>query len=70
MGIVIWEVGKGEEMEVSNNGMQMFAVGSNDKGTKICSGIDDDERVNEVNCRGTFKDRDSVIIGWKHGMLD
>ena len=57
-------------MEILENGMKMFAVGSDDEGTKIRSGISDDERVNEVNCRGTFKDWDSVIIGWKHGMLD
>ena len=57
-------------MEILENGMKMFAAGSDDEVTKIRSGINDDERVNEVNCRGTFKDWDSVIIGWKHGMLD
>ena len=43
-------------MEVSENGMQMFAFVSDDEGTKIHSGIVDGERVNEGNYRGTFKD--------------
>ena len=42
-------------MEVLEKGMQMFAVGSDDEGTKIRSRIGDDERMNECNCRGTFK---------------
>ena len=42
-------------MEILENGMKMFAVGSDDEGTKIRSRIVDDERVNEGNCRGTLK---------------
>ena len=44
------------DMEVSENRMQMFVARSDDEDTKICSGIGDDERMNEGNCRGTFKD--------------
>ena len=36
--------------------MKMFVFGSDDEGAKIHSGIGDDERMNEGNCRGTFKD--------------
>ena len=38
-------------------------AGSDDEGTKIFSRIDDDERINEVNCRGTFKD-------WVYAIVD
>ena len=34
--------------------MQMFVAGSEDEGAKIRSGIGDDVRMNEGNCRGTF----------------
>ena len=82
MGIVIWEVGKGEEMfwitdgseveerfemKVSGNGMQMFAARSDDEGNKIRSWIDDDERMNQGNCRGTFKDWVSAIVDGSMG---
>ena len=40
----------------------MLEVGSEDKGTKIHSGMVDDEKVNEGNCRGTFKDRVSAMV--------
>ena len=77
MDIVVWQVGKGEEiflttvsseveerigMEVSENGMQMFVVGSDVEGTKIRLGIGDDERMNEVNCKGTFNDWVSATV--------
>ena len=70
MGIVTWEVNKEEEMyqetvgseveekarmEVSKNGMLMFANGSDDEGTRILSGMGDDEKMNEGNCRGVFE---------------
>ena len=57
IGIVIWEVGNGKEvfwssvvseveerngMEVSGDGMWKLAAGSDDEGTKIFLGIDDD----------------------------
>ena len=56
-------------MEVLGNGMQKFAAGSDDESTNIFLGIADDEKVNEGNCRGTFKDWFSVILygsmgGW------
>ena len=40
----------------------MLEVGSEDEGTKICSGMVDDERVNEGNCKGSFKDWVSAIV--------
>ena len=49
-------------MEVSENGMRMLAAGSDDQGTKIISGIANDERMNEGNCRGTFKEWVSAIV--------
>ena len=42
--------------------MRILATGSDDEGTKIRSGIANDERVNEGNCRGTLKDRVSTTI--------
>ena len=41
----------------------MLTVGSDDQDTKICSGIADDERMNEGNCRGNFK-------GWVSATVD
>ena len=61
------EVEERIEMEVSENGTQMFAVGSDDEGTKIRSRIGDDERMNEGNCRGTFKDRVSATVDGSMG---
>ena len=49
-------------MEVSENGMQMFAVGSDHEGTKIPSRMGDDKRMNEGNCRGTFNEWFSTTI--------
>ena len=49
-------------MEILGNGMQVFVDGSDDEGNKICLGIVDDERVNEGNCRGTFKEWVSAIV--------
>ena len=43
-------------MEVSGNGMKIFAVGSDDEGTKFFSGIGEDEKMNDGNGKGTFKD--------------
>ena len=72
-------------MEVLENVMQMFVAGSDDEVTKIRSGIVDDERVNEGNCRWTFKDwvtihifsqpwprlqkRYSLLVRWTHQEL-
>ena len=55
------------KMGISQNGMQMFVVGSDDERTKIHSGIGDDERMNEGNCRGTFKDRVSATVDGSMG---
>ena len=49
-------------MEVSENGKEMFAVGSDNEGTIIFSWIGDDEKVNEGNGRGDFKDQISAIV--------
>ena len=54
-------------MEVLENIMQMFTAGSDDEGTKICSGIGDDERMNEGICRGTLNDRVSPIVDGSMG---
>ena len=54
-------------MEVLENGMQMFAAGSDDGGTKICSRIGDNERMNEGNYRGTFKYQVSVTVDGSMG---
>ena len=77
MGIVTWEVNKEEYMyqtivgseveekigmEVSQDGMQMFSIGSDNDGTRILLGITDDEKVNEGNGRGTFKDWVFAIV--------
>ena len=44
-------------MEISESGMRMLAAnGIDDEGTKIRLGIVDDKKINEGNCRGTFKD--------------
>ena len=43
-------------MEFSENGMLMFADGSDDQGTRILSGMGDDENMNEGKCRGVFED--------------
>ena len=82
MGIVTWEVNKEEEMfsttigseveekfgmEVSGDGMWTLAAGSDNEGTKIFSVIDDDERVNEGNCRGIFKDQVFARVDWNMG---
>ena len=56
-------------MEVSENGMQMFVVGSDDELTKIPSGIGDDETMNEGNCRGTFKDWAFATVDGSMGCL-
>ena len=45
----------------------MPASGSDDKGTKICLGIADDERMNEGNYRGTFRDWFSATIDGRMG---
>ena len=50
-------------MDVLGNGMQNFAAGSDDEGTKIDSGIGDNERMNKGNWRGTFKD-------WVYAIVD
>ena len=42
--------------------MQMFAARSDDEGTKIFSGISDDEKMNDGNGRGTFNDWVSAIV--------
>ena len=49
-------------MEFLGNGMQVFVAGCDDEGNEIRSGIADDERVNEGNCIGTFKDWVSPIV--------
>ena len=49
-------------MGVSEDGMKMFVAGSDNEGTKICSGIGDDEKVNEGNGIGTFEDWVSAIV--------
>ena len=49
-------------MEILENGMQMFVARSDDEGTKISLGIVDDEKVNEGNCRETFKYWVSAIV--------
>ena len=43
-------------MEVSRNGMKMFAAGSDDEGAKFFSGIGNNEKMNDGNGRGTFKE--------------
>ena len=50
-------------MEVSRNGMKMFAAGSYDEGTKFFLGIGNNEKMNDGNGRGTFNNR------WKHVIL-
>ena len=54
-------------MEISENGMRMLVVGSDDAGTKIFSGIDDDERMSEGNYRGDFKDWASATVDGSMG---
>ena len=49
-------------MAFSEDGMQIFAAGSDDEGTKILLGISDGEKVNEGNCRGILKDWVSAIV--------
>ena len=49
-------------MEFSEDGMKMFVAGSDNEGTEFFSGIGDDEKVNEGNGRGTFKDWVSAIV--------
>ena len=40
----------------------MLAAGSDEEGNKIPSGIVDDERMNQGNYRGTFKDQVSATV--------
>ena len=49
-------------MEFLENGMLLFAAGSDDEGTKIHSRMGDDENMNEGNCKGTFKDWVSAMV--------
>ena len=49
-------------MEMSEDGMQMFVAGSDNEGIRILLGIGDDEKVNEGNGRGTFKEWVSAIV--------
>ena len=50
-------------MEVLEDGMQIFAVESDNEGTRILLGIGDDEKVNEGNGIGTSKE-------WLYAIVD
>ena len=49
-------------MEVSEDGIQRFVARSDNEGTGILSGIGDDEKVNEGNGIGNFKDWVSALV--------
>ena len=57
-------------MEVSRNGMKMFAAGSDDEGAKFFSGIGNNEKMNDGNGRGTFKEWVFATIDGSMGFWD